>query len=238
MGFPRVRGDVPRSITFKRRAGAFSPRARGCSAKHGALTKAATVFPACAGMFPLRVCGFFRGYRFPRVRGDVPCRPYQTRRNPGFSPRARGCSYNFFHIESGSRSRNQVKTDNKEDDITKWLKSQGAKDVRKLCRFVELPADTQKQVAEEVGHRRSPDFLADGILLDGKTISGPKGIKNNAKSGAKQAKNIIFDLRQAGSVDEEEIVSCLKNAIRDQGNKLDRMIVVSQNKTYLWERKI
>ena len=175
---------------------------------------------------------------FPRVRGDVPCRPYQTRRNPGFSPRARGCSYNFFHIESGSRSRNQVKTDNKEDDITKWLKSQGAKDVRKLCRFVELPADTQKQVAEEVGHRRSPDFLADGILLDGKTISGPKGIKNNAKSGAKQAKNIIFDLRQAGSVDEEEIVSCLKNAIRDQGNKLDRMIVVSQNKTYLWERKI
>ena len=319
-GFSRVRGDVPRSITFKRRAGAFSPRARGCSAKHGALTKAATVFPACAGMFPLRVCGFFRGYRFPRVRGDVPifdprsclprtfsprargcspprrrlhlqslrfsprargcseaffrgghegvvfpacagmfrcshlviqlplsfprvrgdvpCRPYQTRRNPGFSPRARGCSYNFFHIESGSRSRNQVKTDNKEDDITKWLKSQGAKDVRKLCRFVELPADTQKQVAEEVGHRRSPDFLADGILLDGKTISGPKGIKNNAKSGAKQAKNIIFDLRQAGSVDEEEIVSCLKNAIRDQGNKLDRMIVVSQNKTYLWERKI
>ena len=146
--------------------------------------------------------------------------------------------YNFFHIESGSRSRNQVKTDNKEDDITKWLKSQGAKDVRKLCRFVELPAGTQKQVAEEVGHRRSPDFLADGILLDGKTISGPKGIKNNAKSGAKQAKNIIFDLRQAGSVDEEEIVSCLKNAIRDQGNKLDRMIVVSQNKTYLWERKI
>ena len=91
-GFSRVRGDVPRSITFKRRAGAFSPRARGCSAKHGALTKAATVFPACAGMFPLRVCGFFRGYRFPRVRGDVPIFDPRSCLPRTFSPRARGCS--------------------------------------------------------------------------------------------------------------------------------------------------
>ena len=50
-GFPRIRGDVPVKQHAKDLGNEFSPHTRGCSAKHGTLTKAATVFPAYAGMF-------------------------------------------------------------------------------------------------------------------------------------------------------------------------------------------
>ena len=54
--FPRVRGDVPPKPPAMCNMWKFSPRAGGCSAREpGGLAKA-TVFPACAGMFPFGVC--------------------------------------------------------------------------------------------------------------------------------------------------------------------------------------
>ena len=88
--FPRVRGDVPfgsfRWSTWEE----FSPRARGCSAAGDGFKKAAAVFPACAGMFPVpEQCRELLG-RFPRVRGDVPRGGAVGGRTPSVFPACAG----------------------------------------------------------------------------------------------------------------------------------------------------
>ena len=90
--FPRVRGDVPTERTPSCLSKSFSPRARGCSVMVGYQTAAAVVFPACAGMFPPATTRTSCAQRFPRVRGDVPCKFSRTKIGLRFSPRARGCS--------------------------------------------------------------------------------------------------------------------------------------------------
>ena len=91
--FPRMRGDVPLLRIPRRRAGRFSPHARGCSQALVRLAVPQLVFPACAGMF--RSCSNQRsqGLRFPRMRGDVPLRTPFSNTLPWFSPHARGCSF-------------------------------------------------------------------------------------------------------------------------------------------------
>ena len=90
--FPRVRGDVPASPNVPATPSRFSPRARGCSGADLAATFGGTVFPACAGMFPIiSLTGAAHG-SFPRVRGDVPDALIVLVFSPLFSPRARGCS--------------------------------------------------------------------------------------------------------------------------------------------------
>ena len=88
-----MRGDVPNTATTVTDLGEFSPRARGCSRGPQRLHFCGTVFPACAGMFPLDEEKTLLGCRFPRVRGDVPTSPLVIRTMTKFSPRARGCSY-------------------------------------------------------------------------------------------------------------------------------------------------
>ena len=50
-GFPRMRGDVPKSHFLTFFLLGFSPHARGCSATQPAKRENDHVFPACAGMF-------------------------------------------------------------------------------------------------------------------------------------------------------------------------------------------
>ena len=50
------------------------------------------VFPACAGMFLIRISAGSRASGFPRVRGDVPFPCLVDGNDCMFSPRARGCS--------------------------------------------------------------------------------------------------------------------------------------------------
>ena len=120
LGFPRVRGDVPRSLKLLSGFAKFSPRTRGCSGRHGCFTGHGRVFPAYAGMFPksacdLLICSVFPAYAgmflldidrlsiegcFPRVRGDVPLRRHSRPRGTRFSPRTRGCSLLFEHVET------------------------------------------------------------------------------------------------------------------------------------------
>ena len=90
--FPRVRGDVPAHIPVDSAGVMFSPRARGCSSASSPWDTSATVFPACAGMFPFVMRLRLVHSRFPRVRGDVPMSWRQNRLSRLFSPRTRGCS--------------------------------------------------------------------------------------------------------------------------------------------------
>ena len=90
--FPRVRGDVPLWFTAQTGMAAFSPRARGCSRDALIRELAASVFPACAGMFPRAAARPERQTCFPRVRGDVPGSMMRSGLGRWFSPRARGCS--------------------------------------------------------------------------------------------------------------------------------------------------
>ena len=90
--FPRVRGDVPRTGSLRRSCTRFSPRARGCSYFRGVNEILGVVFPACAGMFLSTIICTYHSFRFPRVRGDVPCPAIPRKRLQTFSPRARGCS--------------------------------------------------------------------------------------------------------------------------------------------------
>ena len=92
-GFPRVRGDVPQPECQRRTLPWFSPRTRGCSwvcICHRGLTP---VFPAYAGMFRKNPTVVKPHQRFPRVRGDVPCRLPLLSSSQRFSPRTRGCSH-------------------------------------------------------------------------------------------------------------------------------------------------
>ena len=70
----------------------FSPRARGCSARHPNPCRIDGVFPACAGMFLVDGQKDRKDTSFPRVRGDVPQRGDTLHQQLRFSPRARGCS--------------------------------------------------------------------------------------------------------------------------------------------------
>ena len=90
--FPRVRGDVPTPPPTLCLGTRFSPRARGCSADTPLIPLPTSVFPACAGMFPLLPAYHYDFHCFPRVRGDVPNALARQQQARLFSPRARGCS--------------------------------------------------------------------------------------------------------------------------------------------------
>ena len=70
--FPRIRGDVPITITEFLRMRGFSPHTRGCSYRRKRALKWWSVFPAYAGMFRI----------FPAASAQ----------DTGFSPHTRGCS--------------------------------------------------------------------------------------------------------------------------------------------------
>ena len=90
--FPRVRGDVPQSLSKRKANTVFSPRARGCSCFTTAGGEISQVFPACAGMFRATPGRRQDSLGFPRVRGDVPYWGGDKATVIEFSPHARGCS--------------------------------------------------------------------------------------------------------------------------------------------------
>ena len=92
MSFPRIRGDVPSSMSLPVAARMFSPHTRGCSCAYRCRSCWLTVFPAYAGMFPGTYGLPGRGKGFPRIRGDVPAYRWKARIPPAFSPHTRGYS--------------------------------------------------------------------------------------------------------------------------------------------------
>ena len=65
---------------------------RGCSADRLAGCLEPEVFPAYAGMFPVRAIRALGVGGFPRVCGDVPKLKTSSKASTTFSPRMRGCS--------------------------------------------------------------------------------------------------------------------------------------------------
>ena len=91
--FPRIRGDVPKSLQRAGHIRMFSPHTRGCSFRGFFALYRPEVFPAYAGMF--RGCNRNQSASgsFPRIRGDVPRGPDHRYYFFRFSPHTRGCSY-------------------------------------------------------------------------------------------------------------------------------------------------
>ena len=70
--FPRIRGDVPTTPSWRKPNLAFSPHTRGCSYLTRPQKVTIEVFPAYAGMFRMVVGVLSEVHGFPRIRGDVP----------------------------------------------------------------------------------------------------------------------------------------------------------------------
>ena len=101
--FPRMRGDVPQSLSKRKANTVFSPHARGCSRLRVRRQLRHHVFPACAGMFLLVACLVSYYDCFPRMRGDVPEVAAYLPLADEFSPHTRGCSDQANHGEMGGR---------------------------------------------------------------------------------------------------------------------------------------
>ncbi len=95
---PRMRGDRPLSIGSMRKQEEFTPHARGSTLAACSVPLAIRVYPACAGIDPLRTCGIRGILSLPRMRGDRPCLPKSKCCLFVFTPHARGST-------SASRTR-------------------------------------------------------------------------------------------------------------------------------------
>ena len=78
----------------------FSPRMRGCSGASPGTHHLDGVFPAYAGMFLMAANIRQVSNGFPRVCGDVPNITVTLLVHIKFSPRMRGCSLLFEHVET------------------------------------------------------------------------------------------------------------------------------------------
>ena len=92
LGFPRIRGDVPRPLSLFDQVGEFSSHTRGCSWFGSRPKPRQTVFPAYAGMLLIGLPENKVVVGFPRIRGDVPGFSHPLIIVNAFSPHTRGCS--------------------------------------------------------------------------------------------------------------------------------------------------
>lgn len=123
-----------------------------------------------------------------------------------------------------------------EAKIRDWLYANGAKEVIKLKELDKLPDRRGAIYAKETGVQNTPDSIVDGEAVELKTITSKSGIKNRARHARYQAGTLLYDARSLGNA-EADIINSMKNAVRDNGADLDRIVVITVNGTLLWERK-
>ncbi len=99
--FPRVRGDGPFHAYPVHTLHKVPPRPRGWSPWMQRAGGSISGSPASAGMVPFGsdACGAWR--RFPRVRGDGPCRKRRALRRSAVPPRPRGWSQELMPVGEG-----------------------------------------------------------------------------------------------------------------------------------------
>ena len=90
IGFPRTRGDGPEHGEFKTAESAVSPHTRGWTPQLDHAYTDARGFPAHAGMDPYLGSASLNASRFPRTRGDGPCRDARGHAWFRVSPHTRG----------------------------------------------------------------------------------------------------------------------------------------------------
>ena len=91
-GFPRRRGDAPRSGESQPSRRGFPPQARGCTGRDARRHQGGRVSPAGAGMHRDQHAGTDGCHGFPRRRGDAPTPSRHRLRQVLFPPQARGCT--------------------------------------------------------------------------------------------------------------------------------------------------
>jgi len=87
---PRMRGDPPLSLERGRVARMSTPHARGSTRRRPGLKRRHAVYPACAGIHPIRQAAERLNISLPRMRGDPPLRCKQWNMSPASTPHARG----------------------------------------------------------------------------------------------------------------------------------------------------
>ncbi len=88
-----MRGDRPFLQEKPHRFGGFTPHARGSTPLLYFFVAAETVYPACAGIDPIKITEKACTLRLPRMRGDRPCFGYRLLFTLRFTPHARGSTY-------------------------------------------------------------------------------------------------------------------------------------------------
>lgn len=79
----------------------------------------------------------------------------------------------------------------------------------------------------------SPDFIVDGITVDGKTVNA-KRIEQRVSDGSSQAQAVVVDTR-GKSASDHEIRKRLKSSVRNHGDRLDMIVVITDTGSYFWE---
>ncbi len=103
LGLPRMRGDRPRRKKDAKGKNQFTPHARGSTAYRLSLTASFAVYPACAGIDPIRSPQPSHQKRLPRMRGDRPCGERRRILEVVFTPHARGSTVDWeFAVWNGA----------------------------------------------------------------------------------------------------------------------------------------
>ena len=90
-GIPRASGGVSERVQWAVAISVYSPRKRGCFHRLHASSRASEVFPAQAGVFPIRCRGRSSSKCIPRASGGVSVCGSPLGSISQYSPRKRGC---------------------------------------------------------------------------------------------------------------------------------------------------
>ena len=89
---PRACGDVPQPRLCAVELHTFTPRLRGCTFWRSVAPIFRGIYPAPAGIYPLRSTSVSMACDLPRACGDVPISIDPAYKEQGFTPRLRGCT--------------------------------------------------------------------------------------------------------------------------------------------------
>ena len=95
---PRMRGDQPNGYATCNAEKEFTPHARGSPYADPRRWFCSQIYPACAGINPIRYASGSQSIDLPRMRGDQPASGTDRADMPAFTPHARGSTRLYFRV--------------------------------------------------------------------------------------------------------------------------------------------
>ena len=135
-----------------------------------------------------------------------------------------------------AKSKKEREVQDKEQLIIDWLYDNGAQNVSKVLRYDDMESHGLKPVDHPDGTRpsgKTPDLVVDGIPTEAKTINSPKRLKHRLVEASEQARTVLFDMRSSNK-SKEDIVKAADDAIREYGDRIDRLVIVGKDFTITW----
>jgi hypothetical protein len=122
------------------------------------------------------------------------------------------------------RNAKDQKVWDQEQKAIDWLYAAGARDIRRVG------------LGSEIGEPiKTPDIVIDGQHpTDIKTV-GVQRMNDQSRKGAKQSRQLVFDVR-GDPASAAEIDSAIRRTVRNEGDRLDRILVITDQQPYIWER--